>query len=108
MVSMNWDTFNGLPPDVQKIFEELSGPNYSRLAGETMDGANMGLLGALKEYDQKVGNPEIYNITENDFQGFVEAATPVYEKWIEEKEAEGLPGRTIFEDVQRLVEKYSK
>ena len=108
VVSMNWDTWNSLPPDVQKIFEELTGPNMSKSCGETVDGVNMGLLGFIKEYDQKVGNPEIYNLPEDEFQRWKEAVVPVYDMWMADMEAKGLPGRAILEDVQHLVEKYSK
>jgi len=108
VIPTNWDTFNGLPPDVQKIFEETTGPNMTKSAAEAFDRADASCLGVIKEYDQKVGNPEIYTLPEGEFQRWKEAAAPVYEEWVADAEAMGLPGRAILEDAQRLIEKYSK
>ena len=106
--SMNWDTWNRLPPEVQKIFEELSGTYMSKFAGEAFDEANTHLFDVIMERDKKVGNPEPYYVPENEFQRWVKAATPVYEQWIADVEAKGLPARALFEDTQRLAKKYSE
>ena len=108
MVSMNWDSWNSLPPDVQKIFEELSGAYMSNFSGESADRSGAEKFEIIKEYDKKVGNPEIYNLPEDEFQKWVDATAPVYEMWITDVEAKGKPGRAIFEDTLRLIEKYSK
>ncbi len=105
--NMNWNTWNNLPPDVQKIFEELSGPYMSKFSGETFDKANEHLFEFIKEYDKKAGNPEPYYIPQDEYQRWVKAATPVYEEWIADMEAKGLPARATFEEVKRLTEKYS-
>lgn len=108
MVSMNWDAWNSLPPDVQAIFEELSGMYMSEFSGKAYDKANMECLERLKEYDKKAGNPEVYYMPEDEFQRWVEAATPVREAWVADMEAQGLPGKAILEDMLSLTKKYSK
>ena len=109
ITAMNLDTWNSLPPDVQAIFTELSGVYLSKLLGQGMDKVQPVLVkNVIKKYDAKVGNPDFYYMPEDEFQRWVEAVTPIYEKWITDMEAKGLPGRAIFEDVQRLAKKYNK
>ncbi len=108
MCSMNWDTWNSLPPEVQKVFEDLSGRNMVQFVGNTIDNANVGLLEVIKKRDQELGNPGIYVLPEAEFPEWVQAVTPVYEKWKAETEAQGLPAKALFEDILRLVDKYSK
>jgi hypothetical protein len=36
------------------------------------------------------------------------AMKPMQEKWVEEMEAKGLPGRKVFEEAKRLAIKYKK
>jgi len=105
---MNWDSWNRLPPDVQEIFEELSGMHMAKFSGEAMDKADMQAREFIKEYDKRVGNPEIYYIPENEFQRWVEAVNPVYDKWIKEMEDKGLPAGDTLEKVRRLIEEYSE
>ena len=105
---MNWDAWNSLPPDVQKIFEELSGSYMTNLTGEAVDKADISCRAGIEEYDKKVGNPEHYIVPEDEFQRWAEAVNPVYDMWIKRMEAKGLPGKAFLEDARRLAEKYSK
>ena len=106
--TMNWDSWNSLPPDVQEIFEELSGEYMSILSGEAFDEADMHCCDLIMEYDKEVGNPEIYSLPEDEFLRWKEALNPVYEKWIKDMEDKGLPGREVYETTCSLIEKYSK
>ncbi len=107
IVGMNMETWNGLPPEVQGIIEELSGEYFSKLAGNAMDGEQGPRVDIIKEHDKKVGNDEFYEVPEAEFQKWVQAASPLYESWIADIEKKGLPGRAIFEDLQRLAKKYN-
>ena len=80
----------------------------TKAAAEAFDTENVSSLGVIKEYDKKMGNPDFYYMPEDEFQRWVQAVTPLYEKWIADIEAKGLPGRAIFEDIQRLAAKYNK
>lgn len=108
LTAMNWNTWNSLPPEDQKIFDELTGAYMDKVAGETFDGICAQCFGLMKEYDKKVGNPEPYVVPEDEFQKWRETLKPVYDWWITDMEAKGLPGKSIYEDVVRLSEKYSK
>ena len=98
----------GPSPEVQKILDECSGAYWSKHSGEVMDDANMAAFKEMLEYDKKVGNPETYSMPQEEFQRWEEAVKPVSEAWIAETEAKGLPAKSVYEDVLRLIEKYSK
>ncbi len=108
ITSMNWDSWNKLPPEVQKVFADLTGPNLTDFSGAAIDGANAHFREVIKEYDQKNGNPEIYMLSDSEFQKWVQAVASVYDMWEADAEAKGLPGKALFDDVVRLVDKYSK
>ncbi len=108
VTAMNWDTWNSLPPDVQEILEELNGRFMSEYIAAAFDNADAELRGVITGIDQKKGNPPLYEIQEDEFQRWVDAVQPVYDKWIEETEDQGLPGRAIFEEARQLAEKYAQ
>jgi TRAP-type C4-dicarboxylate transport system substrate-binding protein len=108
LVSMNWNTYKNLPPDVQKIFDEVSGLYLTKLSTEAMDKADSQNLATIIANDKKVGNPELYVMPADEFQKWINAETPLYETWIKDTSAKGLPAQSIFDDVQRLTKKYAK
>ncbi len=108
VVMMNWDAYNNLPPEVQKIFNELSGAYMSKFSGDVLDKTSTENFEVLKEYDKKMGNPAPYFVPDNEFQKWLAAVKPIHEKYIAATEAKGLPGKTIYEDALRLIAKYSK
>lgn len=105
---MNWDSWNRLPPDVQKIFEEVSGMYMAKFSGEAMDKADAEALEFIKEYDKRVGNPEIYRLPADEFQRWVEIVNPVYDKWMKEMEGKNLPAGDTLKEVRQLIEEYSE
>jgi TRAP-type transport system periplasmic protein len=106
--SMNWDTWNSLPLEVQQIFDELTGSNSTEWIGSVLDETNAAHKQVLVEYDRKAGNPAIETLSDDEFQKWVEAVTPIYEKYIADGEAKGLPTRALFNDMINLVKKYSE
>jgi TRAP-type C4-dicarboxylate transport system substrate-binding protein len=107
-VVMNWDTWNRLPPDVQKIFVELSGAYMSKFTGVAFDKSDATVRGIVLAYDKKVGNPEPYIVPADEVKKWDAALAPVYDKWIQRMEAKGLPGKAILADALSLGDKYSK
>jgi TRAP-type C4-dicarboxylate transport system substrate-binding protein len=102
-LAMNLKAWNSLPPDIQKIMEELIGARLSEMAGNSFD--KYDALG--KEEAKRVG-AEIYTLPPGEKKRWGERIRPVNEKWVKDMEAKGLPGRKIFEEACQLVEKYSK
>lgn len=106
--SINLNTWNKLPPDVQAVFNEFSGLKQSAAAGKAFDGSSAAIRNRIRELDKAAGNPDIYMVSNDEFQRWVTAITPLYDKWMTDTEAKGMPGKSIFADVKRLAEKYSK
>ncbi len=108
IVAMNLDTWSSLPPEVQQVFNELTGEPFSKMLGQGMDAEQGPRIEMIKEYDKKVGNPEFYYMPDAEFQRWRQAVNHMYEDWIKDIESRGLPGRAIFEDLQSRAEKYNK
>ena len=102
---MNLDVWHSLPPDIQKIFDE-GGAEWSRRAGASWEKAEPPLIQQIEEYDKRAGNPPFYHLPESEKARWKEAVQPVIDVWIEEVEAEGIPGRAMLEDLRALHEKY--
>jgi hypothetical protein len=51
---------------------------------------------------KKIGNPEYIIVPQDEFQRWQNAVKPVIENWINEMEAKGLPGRSIYERCSAL------
>jgi TRAP-type transport system periplasmic protein len=103
MGPMSLKAWNSLPPDIQKIIDELGGDRQSALMGEVFDKrAKAGLDEAIKK------GGKIYTLSEAEKAAFMATTKPIVDAWIANAEKKGLPGRKIYEDIIALVEKYSK
>ena len=102
MMIMNLKTWNKLPPDIQKIFEDLS-PWFAQEAIKMDLGYEGMVIGQAKEMGHKFIYP-----TPNEMQQWIDAVQPVHEKWIKETEEKGLPARAVYEEAKRLVKEYGK
>ncbi len=91
---MNMDVYEGLPDDVKQIVD-------------TMDqDARLSLFGAeilTEEYNETIdkwlgSTGTQITLNDDDFAELEQICSDIFEKWIEEKEAAGLPGREIVND----------
>lgn len=108
VVAMNWNTWNNMHPDVQKIFEELNGRYMTEYTANKFDEEDQKLKEVIRGIDKKAGKPDFYVLPDEEFQRWRKAVQPVYGKWAEEMEAKGLPGKKLLKDVLELSDKYSK
>ncbi|MBN2032780.1 MAG: TRAP transporter substrate-binding protein [Deltaproteobacteria bacterium] len=102
-VVMNWNSWNKLPQDVQKIMDDM-GPEQSRWTGEYMDNH-------VKEsiaWSKKNHNLEIFEFSKDDRAKADELVKPMIGKWLEEAKAKGLPAEAILADMRAFGKKYSK
>jgi TRAP-type transport system periplasmic protein len=103
MGPMSLKAWNSLPPDIQKIIDELGGDRQSGLMGEVFDKrAKAGLDEAIKK------GGIVHSLSESEKAVFMAKTKPIVDAWIANAEKKGLPGRKIYEDILALVEKYSK
>lgn len=97
---MSWDTWNKLPPDVQKVFDDLS-PWATERIWELINASIARGIDAMK----KAGHTFVKTTPEEE-QEWYEVSLPVHNEWIEELEGKGLPARAVYEEALRLGEKY--
>jgi TRAP-type C4-dicarboxylate transport system substrate-binding protein len=102
MVNMNLNTWNSLPPDIQKIFEDMS----SWLAQEEIKG-NEGYIAMVIGKAKEMGHTFI-TPTPAEMKLWREAAQPVHDKWIADTEAKGLPAKAVYKEATRLIKQYTK
>ena len=102
MVLMNEKTWNKLPPDIQKIFEDLDaylGQQLRESDGMALDRA----MASAKEMNHTFITP-----TPEEMQLWIDAVQPIHQKWITETEAKGLPAKAVYEETKRLIKEYQK
>jgi len=98
--SINLGVWNKLPPDVQKVFEEVS-QEYAAKSSE--------LVQDMIEKQTKVmedAGVEFTKLTPEESERWREKAKPLWEDWIKEMEAKGLPGEKIFDDYRQILAKH--
>lgn len=100
---MSLKAWNSLPPDIQKLVDELGGARQSTLMGEVFDKSAKTFLGEAAKRGGKV-----YALSDSDRTAFMAKTKPIIDAWIANTEKKGLPGRKLYEDVVALVDKYSK
>ena len=99
-VSMNLDRWNDLPPDIQKVFDEVSA-EYIEIAGEVWDKASEAGLAYAKEEGL-----EIYALPDEERARWHACYKPLREEYIQEMESKGLPGKAFLEEIEALIAKY--
>ena len=89
-VAMNLDTWNSLPPDIQKIIDDLS-PWAQELQHQYMDDeVQTGIADAKGK-----GNTFI-DLTSQEKARWVAAVKPVQDAWAAKLDAQGLPGTEVI------------
>jgi TRAP-type transport system periplasmic protein len=99
-VAMNPNTWNKLAPEVQKVFEELSGDWAVDFTGKAWDKFD-------KEAEDEVRGKglELITITSQEQARWRKILSPVQEQYAAELEAKKLPGKKIYEDLKKFLEK---
>lgn len=103
MKIMNWDTWNSLPPDIQKVFEEVSEEFVEKYGKLRTDFTKAGLDYGIEKHGIKV-----IHLTASEQQRWKVKAQPVVNRWIEKTEKAGLPGAEIVKKVREIDAEMSK
>jgi TRAP-type C4-dicarboxylate transport system substrate-binding protein len=101
---MNKDTWNSLPPDIQKIFEDNSGPAAAARLGAAADGAMAGAKQAIIGMDKGAGKADIVVLSDAERARWRDALLPVWDKWVEERKAQ--PSQQMLDDALKMIEQY--
>ena len=106
MIVMNKRVWDSMPPDLQKVFMDCSGPKNSAAYSATNDKITAGLKGAIAGSNKAAGKPPIYTLSKDELASWKTALLPVWDKWAAEMEAKKLPGKAILSDINSFVQKY--
>ncbi|MDI6755263.1 MAG: TRAP transporter substrate-binding protein [Thermodesulfobacteriota bacterium] len=104
IVAMNLDTYNKLPKDVQKVIDKHSG-KYGAIEVNAKGMWDKYDKVSFEEVKAKPGR-EFFELSKEDLAKATELCRPVWDKWVADNEAKGLPGKKILDECLRLVEKY--
>jgi len=101
--SINWDTWNSLPPDIQKVLEEESVPHVMDASDDfCWEDSTRALQEAVDNFGVEVIEP-----SPEELARWVALQKPVQQDvWKAEAEAAGLSAEELLEEVERLYEKY--
>jgi TRAP-type C4-dicarboxylate transport system substrate-binding protein len=99
-VAMNLNTWNKLPPEVQKVFDELSGDWAVEFTGKAWDKFD-------KEAEDEVRGKglELITLSSQEQAKWRKLLTPIENQYAAELESKKLPGKKIFEELKKLGEK---
>jgi TRAP-type C4-dicarboxylate transport system substrate-binding protein len=102
MLLFNQKKWDSLPPDVRKVFEELS-PWLANELIKADSGYEAMVLGKAREMGHTFTTP-----TAEELKLWREAVQPTHDKWIADTAAKGLPAKALYEEVQSLVKEALK
>jgi TRAP-type C4-dicarboxylate transport system substrate-binding protein len=100
---MNLRVWNSLPADIQKIIEEESA-KASVLNSRGWDLKEQAAIELMK----KTPGKEVIYLSEEEVARWREKVQPLYDKWIADREAKGLPAKQVFDEACRLFQIYQK
>lgn len=103
LLAMNKDTYESLPPDLQKVIDDASGENIARQIGQAWDKA--------EEAGLKVGQDaghEIHTIEGAELERWKAAAQPAIDAWVRSAAEKGIDGQALLDEARALIEKHAK
>jgi TRAP-type C4-dicarboxylate transport system substrate-binding protein len=101
---MNWEKFNSLPPDLQKVIDD-SIPWARQNLQKAMDQqVEVGI-----DFAKGLGKGhQFYDPTPEGLAQWIDPIKPLLEKWAGSVDAKGLPGTALYNFVRERVKAYSK
>jgi TRAP-type C4-dicarboxylate transport system substrate-binding protein len=99
---MNQKRWDALPADIQQIFIDEGKKQwleFPKVADEFK-------VGVMQRYIAMPGR-EIITLSDTERARWLEKAQPIYNKWAEDMEAKGLPGKAFLADTLELAKKYN-
>jgi TRAP-type C4-dicarboxylate transport system substrate-binding protein len=100
---MNPAAWNKLPPDIQKILENHIGAAGSEFFGKDFDRSNQ--MDKVKVQGMK--GKTFFDLSPAEVAKWKETCKPIWDKWVTNMEAKGLPGKAVFQEAQNLSAKFA-
>ena len=101
-VVMNLKKWNALPPDVRKVFEDVS-REWIDVHGKAWDDADK----EGRAFTKSLGN-RIITLSAQESARWKKAVRPTIEEYIRDAEKKGVPGRKSVKEAEGLIVKYRK
>ena len=101
-VTMNLRRWESLPPDIQKVFTEVS-QEWVAKAGQAWDQADA----EGRDYVQSLKRERI-SLSSQEQQRWKQAVQPVLDAYVQAAKEKNLPGDQLLKDAQDLIAKYSQ
>ena len=101
-VVMNKDKWNSLPPDVQKIIEQVN-EEYIEKQGKTWDEIEK----AGRDFTISRGNKIVSFLQDEDWR-WQKAVKPLLDEYVKNMETKGLPGDVVLRFYLETIYKYQK
>jgi TRAP-type C4-dicarboxylate transport system substrate-binding protein len=98
---MNLAKYNGLPDDLKKVIDEVSGSWAAEYAGAIWDQGEVEGLDAMAK-----AGVQLHKLTDAQRVAWTAKTKIVEEDWIKATEAKGLPARQALADLRELIKKY--
>ncbi|RLB24931.1 MAG: hypothetical protein DRG73_03190 [Deltaproteobacteria bacterium] len=99
---MNKQKYESLPPDIQRIFDEV-GEEWVDVHGDVWDRADRAGLKFVIELGKK-----IHGLSPAQEKKWVQSITPIILEYQSKMEKKGLPGKKAVKVLKGLVAKYNK
>lgn len=96
VLAMNWDAYEAMPDDLRAILDAETGKALSQFAGEVMADAD-------KFGRSKAEGNNIIQLDETEVARWIDAAQPVYDRWVERASGEGFDGTAAIEQAKSLI-----
>ncbi|HUL20263.1 MAG TPA: TRAP transporter substrate-binding protein DctP, partial [Thermodesulfobacteriota bacterium] len=96
---MNQKTWNSLPPDIQKIIDEMS-PWAEEIQAKAWAGTRGYAVSVAKK-----SNIELIEFSPAERNRWVEISKPIEEEWAKEADAKGLPASKMVEEIRKMLAK---
>jgi TRAP-type C4-dicarboxylate transport system substrate-binding protein len=96
-IAMNQNTWNKLPPDVQKVIDGLSGDWAVDFTGKEWD-----KFDKSAEDEVKAKGIEYITLSAQESARWKKLLTPIHEEYAAELEAKKMPGKKIFEELKKI------
>jgi len=100
-VVMNMDRWKALPPDVQKVMEDM-GTEQAEWTGNYMDQH----VKASMDWSVKEHKVEVIMLDAATKAAWDEKLQFITDKWVADAKAKGFPAEAIVTDIQKLTEQY--
>jgi TRAP-type transport system periplasmic protein len=99
-VVMNLQQWNALPPDIQKVFEDLA-HSVSALCGVTLE-----KYSKIVEEEERKSGDEIYVLPKPERARWIKAVQPIEDEWKDMVKKKGMDADSILSNLKKASDKY--